>query len=165
MTIVVILPPLRNKLVNDWLSFKQLFPNVKYLCSSLECWMNISQYLPQMIQASIRIVVIPWRNFNSIVFVVHIVFPQIVYNDGSREVSVEQVKVLDIDLPFRHCMVSIKSVRDEVWRVDLVQNPVSIGFGACCKDDYFIHVSHLTDEAEGIRADSIVAAVEIFMGV
>lgn len=135
------------------------------LTAPLERWMNISKYLSKMVQASIWVVVIPRRNFNSIVFVVHIVFSQIVHNDRSWKVSIEQVEVFDVDFSFRHCMVSIESVRDEIWGIYLVQNPVCIRLCTCSKDNDFVHISHFAYKAERIWADCVVSSVKVFMGV
>lgn len=43
-------------------------------------------------------------------------------------------------------MVSVQSIRDEVVRVNRIDDAIGVGFGSCCEDDNLVEFGHLGEE-------------------
>ena len=75
---------------------------------------------------------------------------------------VQQIKIFDVNVIFQHCVMAVKPMLDEMSLVDLVEDPVGVVFGACCKDYQFELFLHFFEEGQGVGADHVIAAVFVF---
>ena len=101
----------------------------------------------QLVQLSIRLVMIPTPNVNTIVWLGHEVLLDVVNDDCSIEVSPKLGEVFDIDTISKLCLVTVKSMGDEALPIKIIKDPICIVFQASGEHYKLKMVIELTKES------------------
>lgn len=125
----------------------------------------MSHYLQQnrskFEQSDVSGVIVPRAYFNAVLGIVLKVGCDVVHDDRLCKITPEETQIFQVHMALFHRVLSVQSVRYQIFRVELVEHPVCIVLHGGREYDNLVGLAHLAEELMSTRSDQEVTAHDL----